>query len=152
MPLTTKGPLKLIAFKNSLLGSMWNLMKYGDGSLAELHFLKLVKCLQRFGEKRAADMLWWGRRLLNLLKFLPLLLSGLLLIKQTIFSEKLKRSHGFGVTTATNHATPERPAGKSMGNQQIGRAASLETEIAVLCPLPMKQKQVPSTRSRWIIF
>ena len=141
MPLTTNGLLKLITFTNSLLGSTWNLMKYRDRLLAELHFLKLVKCLQRFGEKRAANMLCWGRRLLDLLKFLPLLIPRLLLIKQPIFSEKLKRSHMYGATTATNHATPPRPAGKSMGNQQIGRAASLETEIAVRCPLPMNEAE-----------
>ena len=79
-----------------------------------------------------------------LLKVLP--------IKQPVFSKGLEKCHGSDAIIVTNCATLEKLAGKSMENQQIGRAASPEREAIVQIPrsmlLSMNQSQVPSARIR----
>ncbi|RVX14513.1 hypothetical protein CK203_017285 [Vitis vinifera] len=45
-------------------------------------------------------------------------------IKQPVFSQGLEKGHRSGAIIVTNHVKLEKPAGKSMENQQIGKAAS----------------------------
>lgn len=52
MLVTTKRLLRLIVFTNFLLDSMWNLMKFEDGSIAKVHCPEMARCLTRFEEKR----------------------------------------------------------------------------------------------------
>lgn len=49
--------------------------------------------------------------------------------KTARFKQKLKRSHGYCVTIATNHVILEKHAGKSTENRQIGRAVSRVMKI-----------------------